>query len=759
MTAPIVPPQSLLAALALALAIPAQQDWRPAEAPLLTRWAAQVSADAPRPEHPRPQWTRDGWRSLDGLWQYAVEARPADGEFRTPPAWDGQILVPFCIESALSGVRRALGPDERLWYRRKFESPTLADGGELLLHFGAVDWHATVFVNGTKVGDHRGGYDPFCFEIGSLLVDGDNEVLVAVDDPTDHGSQPRGKQVLDPRGIWYTAVSGIWQTVWLEPVPPRYLRELEVIPDLDAKALRIVAHGSDEADLRVIATLGGEEVGRASGRTGHELVVSLERIAAWSPDSPTLYDLVIEVFDGDRVFDRVQSYAGLRKIEVAPDAEGVPRIWLNGEILFQLGPLDQGWWPDGLYTAPSDAALRADVETTKQLGFNMTRKHVKVEPARWYHWCDRLGLLVWQDMPSGGPGPRWVRSFDGDGPDALRPAESAQQFDHELRELVSDFGHFPSIVVWVPFNESWGQFDTERVVAELRRSDRARLVNAASGGNYAGVGDLRDAHAYPEPSCPPIDRWQAAVCGEFGGLGLPIAGHTWQDRENWGYRSYTTPERLLAAYRDTLAMCRPLIATGMAAAVYTQLTDVEIEVNGLLTYDRVPKLEVASVAAINRRLYGQPQRIETLTATARTEPLRWCYTTESPPAGWTRADFDDAAWSLGEAGFGRPGTPGAVIGTRWESGDLWIRRSFELADGDLDGEVMLLMHHDEDVKVFVNGVLAAERSGFTTDYVFVPISEAARATLRGGTQTLAAEVHQTGGGQYLDLGLVVLRSR
>lgn len=591
----------LAAALLLCWATLAGSDWEPAGARLLTRWAGEVEPMNAWPEYPRPQLVREEWQNLNGLWQYAI--RPKDEA--QPPAWDGEILVPFPVESALSGVSRPVGPEERLWYRRTFEVPETWHGDRILLHFGAVDWHAVVWVNGQKVGEHRGGYDPFFFEITEVLREtGTHEIVVSVWDPTDAGFQPRGKQVLEPHRIWYTAVTGIWQTVWLEPVPATYVRSLSMAPLANASGFSLTVFTSAEAKVRVGVLDGGQLEAEVKGRTGWPMTIHLTEPKLWSPDSPHLYDLEIELLRDGRVADRVGSYYGLRTIEVRKDAQDINRLFLNGRPLFQYGALDQGWWPDGLYTAPTDEALRYDIEVTKKFGFNMIRKHVKVEPARWYYWCDKLGILVWQDMPNGDAHPAWVREVDWEGPELVRTADSAENFQHELRQMVLGLKNHPSIVAWVPFNERWGQYQTEAIVELIRRLDPTRLINSASGGNFRGVGDILDVHSYPDPVFPRTDDHMAVVCGEFGGLGLPLEGHTWLDRGNWGYRTYETREALTEAYLEKLGMLRPLIDEGLAAAVYTQTTDVEIEVNGLMTYDRaVIKMDPEAIAKANSRLY------------------------------------------------------------------------------------------------------------------------------------------------------------
>jgi beta-galactosidase/beta-glucuronidase len=576
------------------------QAWAPADPRLLTRWAEQVDPDDVWPEYPRPQLVRADWTNLNGLWDFAIVDRDAD----RPGRWDGSILVPFAVESALSGVGRTVTPEQRLWYHRTFTPPVLPTGHRLLLHFGAVDWDAQVYVNGERVGEHRGGYTPFSFDITAHLREGENELVVAVWDPTDTGFQPRGKQVLDPRGIWYTAVTGIWQTVWLEPVPDAFVRSLQIVPDVENAAVTILVHGSREADVRIQVSDQGRMVGEVAGRTGRWLTIPLAQPRLWSPESPFLYDLSVTLLQDGATVDHVGSYFGMRSVEVRPDHAGVNRLFLNGEPVFMYGPLDQGWWPDGLYTAPTDEALRYDIEVTRDLGFNMTRKHVKVEPARWYYWADRLGLLVWQDMPNGDAHPEWVRDVDVPGPDLVRSASSDVHYRNELKLMVDALFNHPSIITWVPFNERWGQYHTDRIVGLLRSWDPTRLINSASGGNFHGVGDILSIHSYPGPAMSRLDPHQAAVLGEFGGLGLPVEGHTWLERGNWGYRSYETREELQQAYLERLDELRPMIPRGLAAAVYTQITDVEIEVNGLLTYDRaLLKFDREVLLRAHRSLY------------------------------------------------------------------------------------------------------------------------------------------------------------
>ena len=600
-----------VAALTWLATAPLARAWQPAPGPLMTRWAREVSPKNAHPEYPRPQMVRPQWQNLNGLWDYAITEKDA----LRPSAWDGQILVPFPIESALSGVMKPLTEQQRLWYRRTFTVPRQWDGRRVLLHFGAVDWEATVWVNGREIGTHRGGYDAFSFDITDALnPKGAQEILVAVWDPTDAGHQPRGKQVRKPGGIWYTPTSGIWQTVWLEPVAASHIQSLRITPQVDTSSVIVqtLARSGAGRDLESeVEVLDGTKVVQrakiSTSATAGEVVapkveLKVPNAKLWSPDFPHLYGLRITLFEDGKKVDAVESYFGLRKIAVAKDAKGINRLFLNNRPLFQFGPLDQGFWPDGLYTAPTDEALRYDIEMTRKLGFNLARKHVKIEPARWYYWADRLGLLVWQDMPSGD---RYIGSRD---PDITRSPESAANFERELRAMVDGLYNHPSIVMWVPYNEGWGQWDTCRIVDLIKQWDPTRLVNNASGWTDRGCGDVHDIHAYPGPAVPPLEEKRAVVLGEFGGLGLPVKGHTWQDERNWGYRSFRSSEELTDAYIGLIRRLRPMTGDrGLAAAVYTQTTDVEIEVNGLMTYDRaLVKMDQAAITAANLAVYTPP---------------------------------------------------------------------------------------------------------------------------------------------------------
>jgi beta-galactosidase/beta-glucuronidase len=575
--------------------------WKISEGPLLTRWAKDVSPENIHPEYPRPQMRRKKWLNLNGLWEYAIRGKNAS----KPATGDGQILVPFPVESALSGVTRRVGQRNRLWYRRTFEIPEEWSGASqqrILLHFGAVDWETTVWVNGKQVGSHRGGYDPFTFDITDAINKrGTQDIVVAVWDPADAGTQPRGKQVCNPDGIWYTPTTGIWQTVWLEPVPQTYIDTIKIVPDIDNSSVQITVNTIGDINQCCINAIVkyGERLRLAGGSPGvNTFNIKIPQLKLWSPDSPFLYDLKVKLVNDTKSVDEVSSYFGMRKVSLGKDENGITRLFLNNKPMFMFGPLDQGFWPDGLYTAPTDEALRYDLEVMKKLGFNMARKHVKVEPARWYYWCDKMGLMVWQDMPNGD------RGIGPEGDDIQRSEESARQFELELKRIIDSFGNHPSIVMWVLFNEGWGQYDTQRLTKWVKQYDPTRLVDSASGWADRGVGDVHDVHKYPGPVSAGPEPNRAAVLGEFGGLGLPVEGHLWQKEKSWGYRTFKTGKQLTDAYLSLLSKLRPLIKSpGLAAAVYTQITDVESEVNGLMTYDRtVIKMDPQRIAAVNRKL-------------------------------------------------------------------------------------------------------------------------------------------------------------
>ncbi|MEE2781551.1 MAG: sugar-binding domain-containing protein [Planctomycetota bacterium] len=728
------------------------EDWQAGQGRLMTRWAADVSPENAHREYPRPQLVRDKWLNLNGLWQYAI--RPTS-ETGMPSSFDGEILVPFPAESALSGVMREVGPENRLWYRRSFSIPADWAGERVVLHFGAVDWQATVWVNGRKVGEHRGGYDPFSFDITSALSDsGPQQITLSVWDPTDAGTQARGKQIRKPESIWYSPVTGIWQTVWLEPVPETSIERVKIVPDAKNGKVQMTVSasgdGQSDAKIRIVSRSLGDareaiDVIERSGKAGTPMAIEIPEPRLWTPDTPWLYQYEVQLDGGDKA----TGYFGLRDVALGRDGGGNLRLLLNGEPLFHYGPLDQGWWPDGLYTAPSDEALLYDLLVTKEMGFNMVRKHVKVEPARWYAHCDRLGLLVWQDMPNGD---LHIRPEE---PDIDRSAQSRHQYEAEWSAIIDAFHNYPCIVMWVPFNEGWGQFDTQRIVDWTRKLDPTRLIDNASGWSDRDCGDVLDIHAYPGPAMPPLEKTRAVVLGEYGGLGLPVEGHTWTNKDNWGYRGYTSEAELNDAYHDLVQKLRPLIDSGLAAAVYTQTTDVETEVNGLLTYDRVVnKFDVPRAAEAHARLYEPPNRLLTVMPTSTKGALQpWRYTKSRPAEDWFAADFNDSQWNAGKGGFGSASSPAAIVGTEWTEPDIWLRRTLQI-NGEPPTEGYWRIHHDEDAEVYVNGKLVQTFPGYTQSATLVPLSPDTVAALKRGKNVIAVHCRQTDGGQYIDLGIL-----
>ncbi|MGW1723345.1 PA14 domain-containing protein [Streptomyces sp. NPDC002306] len=561
---------------------------------LRTKWADKVSPGNAHPEYPRPQLTRDSWQNLNGSWQFAA----AEAGERPPVGRNlgEKILVPYPVESQLSGIERH---EDRMWYRRTFTVPAgwkIGSGKRLELNFGAVDWQAEVYVNGTKVADHKGGYDKFGADITDALKPGrTQELIVGVYDPTDAAdgeNPPMGKQRLDPSGIWYTPSSGIWQTVWMEPVAADHVDTLKLTPDVDAGTVTIEPRGvRDGLPVTATAYAGKRRVGTVTGRSGGALTLRIPNAHLWSPDDPFLYDLKVSVGG-----DRVGSYFGMRSIAVEK-VNGVPRTVLNGEPVFMMATLDQGFWPDGLHTAPTDEALAYDLKMHKNMGFNSVRKHIKVEPDRWFYWADRLGLLVWQDMPAMAAG--------------VNPSTAARaEYEREMKQVIDEHSSSPSIVMWVTFNEGWGQYDMARIADQAKAWDPTRLVNSMSGLNLGadgGTGDIMDEHGYPSPALPPHpDGERALVAGEYGGLGLAVPGHAWSVQQSY---VDVDPSTYTDDYLKKLAEVHALACRGGNGAVYTQISDVEGELNGLLTYDRkVVKPDVERLGAAQRALVDDASR-------------------------------------------------------------------------------------------------------------------------------------------------------
>jgi hypothetical protein len=710
-------------------------EWEPAPASLMTRWGADVNPTNVWPDYPRPQLVRPEWMNLNGLWDYTLTPSAATN----PAAFAGKILVPFPLESALSGVGKPLNDHTALWYHRTFSIPSAWAKGRVRLHFGAVDWHCQVWVNGSYIGEHQGGYDAFTFDITQALhADGPDDILACVTDPTE-GEQPRGKQSEKPEGVFYTSTSGIWQTVWLEPVPQVCIDTLKLVPDLEAQGLKwsaAVASLADDLQVEAIATVDGHQIARVTGSPNSPLFLSLPQPHVWSPEDPFLYALQVSLKRAGREVDRVDSYFGMRKVALKKDSQGRMAIALNDHLIFQVGVLDQGFWPDGIYTAPSDAALRFDLEFLKESGFNLVRKHVKVEPQRWYYWCDKLGLLVWQDMPSADNS----------------SANARLNFEIELRRMIEGLYNHPAIVQWILFNEGWGQYDTERLVAEIKQWDPQRLVDDAAGWTDRQVGDIIDSHSYPEPPVGEPDTQRASVLGEFGGVGYRVEGHTWSS-ESWGYQAAGVPEGVTAWYLHLMrSVWRLKEKAGYCASVYTQISDVETECNGLLTYDRA----LAKIAAQDLKLANQETPVMTesnlILPNALHGKVEWQYTIAAPAEGWLRPQFDDVSWQKGYAGFGGTNFQYAKVATAWNSDDIWLRREFDLSSTNVSN-MKLEMFHDDDVEVYLNGVLAGSHHGFLIDYACFDVLPAAASALRVGANLIAVHCHQKGGGQFIDVGI------
>ena len=578
--------------------------WKPAGDKIKTPWAEKIDPQHVLPEYPRPQMERTEWQNLNGEWEYAIRPK---GQTE-PTQFEGQILVPFAIESSLSGVQNTVGAENELWYKRSFTLPSAWKNKDILLHFGAVDWQAEVYVNDILIGSHTGGYTPFSLNITPYLAGKkEHKLVVRVWDPCDKGYQPRGKQVNRPEGIWYTSVTGIWQTVWLEPVASAHIASVKAIPNIDNGILSVTVGAETPASVSGVVEVElldkGQVVASAKGVPGRELRLGMQNPVLWEPSNPYLYDMRVRLSDRGKVVDEVKSYTAFRKISAERDASGIMRMKLNNKFLFHFGTLDQGWWPDGLYTAPTDEALLYDIVKTKEWGFNMIRKHVKVEPARWYYHCDKEGMLVWQDMPSGDMGNQWAPHEYNGGTDRERSQESIDNFYREWQEIMDHCMSNPCVVVWVPFNEAWGQFGTEKAAKWTKDYDPSRLVNAASGGNHRACGDILDLHNYPGPSMFLFDAQRVNVLGEYGGIGLPLEKHLWRQNDNWGYIRFKNSDEVTAEYVKYARTLQTLIPKGFSAAVYTQTTDVEGEVNGLMTYDRKEiKINEEAVRKVNQEV-------------------------------------------------------------------------------------------------------------------------------------------------------------
>lgn len=748
----------LLASMLAANISAAASEWQMKEAPLMTPWAEGIDTNCPLPEYPRPQMVRNyGWINLNGLWELR-KGIPGEG-YDASFDYNKNILVPYPIESALSGVMEK-SDEQCYWCRRMFNAPKKMNGKRLLLHFGAVDWESKIFVNGIEVGSHTGGYDPFTLDITEALrpESEEQELAVYIYDNTGVQGQMIGKQSKNPQGCVYTCSSGIWQTVWLEVVPETYISSIEMEPVLSKSQLNLNVTSSDGTGTVNVKVKDrkGKEVAKLTGRVGEILHITIPNVQAWSPNNPYLYDLDITLKKNGKKRDEVSSYFGMRSIEVKK-VDGYPRIFLNGNQIFQLGPLDQGFWPDGLHTPPAEDAMEYDIKTMKALGFNMVRKHIKVEPDRWYYLCDREGLLVWQDLPAGSI-PQGYEEL------------SKSNFKDEAVRIVKAIKNHPSIVQWVIFNEGCGQFDTPEMVELMERNVnrlsnpehcRTSLISNASGWVDHDAGDIIDNHSYPHPSAPSHAK-RAAVCGEYGGITLKVPDHIWPGGE-FEYTAVDSKEDFTDYFNNLLDELKDLYYIGVNAGVYTQISDVEIEKNGLLTYDRkVLKTDnPAKIRAKVEELLEMPRKGAKMTpviSTSENHRYKWRYNMGKNIAdNWYATDFDDTTWPIGEAGFGANlGSSQHLVGTDWNTNNIVMRRWFKI--NDLSPEAIATLRfmafHDEDIEIYINGVRAASRGGYTTRHVPVDISDEGKAAIRPGEWNLIAiRGKQSSGGQMIDIGI------
>ena len=759
--------KKLVFAAAGAAAIACCGAYSHAPARIMTPWGEKVAPDNAWRGYPRPQMVRAAWTNLNGLWKYAIvpnaQARPRK--------WDGEILVPFPVESALSGVGRLLEPDQTIWYNRSFDAK-VKKGERLILHFEQSDFRTMLWVNGVEAGlPHEGGQLPFSYDITDLVRDGANDLTVAVWDPTTSFIGSSGKQSFKPSGCFYTRCSGIGGTVWMETVPEMHIAGYKVTPDIDAGKVRFEFDVAGPAFRRreVIVSFEGRNHRTRDGKAEIALPAGFK---LWSPESPHLYR-----FTAKCGRDSVQGYFGMRKIEVKKDANGVLRIFFNNEPRFPVGTLDQGWWPDGLLTPPSDEAMAFDIRSLKEMGFDMMRKHIKIEPRRYYWLCDTLGILVMQDMPSN-------KDVNND----CRYGYTRR----EMKEIVDSLYNSPSVVAWIPYNEAWGQPGpslTKAMLEWVQRYDPSRIVDGPSGWNdYEGgvvrgrksgasahrpegepeAAHLVDRHDYGQrPRMLPVNPRRASFLGEFGGIGCRVEGHLWTDSA-WGYGNTgkdadrAQVQRKFVSLMDHVA---GLASEGLAGSVYTQTTDVEGEINGLLTYDRkVRKFDAKALSAVHARVRSAaaaaaaPHVRKTLAPKLDPDPRAWAWTTVEPPAGWQAPGFDDSAWKRSAGGFGaNPVNPDQKISTPWTTPSIWLRRRFSCtaAKADILGAA-LEMFHDEDADVYLNGKPLLSAYGYNTGWTTFRLDrDTFLDALKDGENVLAAKVVQTAGGQYFDTGVSV----
>jgi len=736
----------------------AQSVWQKKTAPVMTPWGEQLTADNVWQEYPRPSMKREEWMNLNGIWQYFKRTSIKYDYEKSRSLFSKAILVPFPVESALSGIMDnnfSVNKKSTHMYRRTFTLPTEFEGKNILLHFGAVDWRCYVYVNGVLAGTHDGGSVPFFFDITSLLKAGaEQELQVAVWDPTNDGGQPHGKQTNSPGGIWYTPNSGIWQTVWLEPVSPTHIISYEPIPDIDNSTVSVNIKTSATCSLTLTVKDGDNIVAQQTGSSDDTFTLAIPSAKLWSPDEPNLYDLDIIIREQGEEIDKVSGYFGMRKFSRAM-VDGHPAVLLNNKPLYMYGPLDQGWWPDGLLTPPSYEAMVYDLQVMKDFGMNMVRKHIKLENDLWFDWCDKNGLVVWQDMPSG-CGNGQVGTLD----------YNMKNFYHENEALIEATRHHPCIGAWVVWNEGWGQYP-ESGMAHTRRGvnsviaashDPGRFVHAVTGWVDVEMGDFLDVHSYPAPGAAtnPVNE-RIASCGEFGGINLFIKDHMWAGSDV----DYTTVEdadaytNLYDHYTDCLQRLQQ--EKGLWMSVYTQITDVEQECNGLMTYDRKvlkvsPEQQAIMKAKIQKTINCRLKGVKTIVAAGdESSSIQWRYTTTEPASDWYTTDFTATGWKTGTAGFGGSGR------TAWSSSDIWIRRNFKITNLEASQlqELRLWLFHDEDAEIYINGIFAAKVTGYNTKYEVWPLLPEAMNALKldGSDNVIAIHCKQTTGGQFIDCGL------
>ncbi|WP_160111124.1 glycoside hydrolase family 2 protein [Dysgonomonas sp. Marseille-P4361] len=729
----------------------------------MTSWSENIDPKNVLPEYPRPQMVRNNWINLNGVWDFT---QVKEMTYNPLQKYDQKILVPFPMESAISGVMNTNHMENKgkvFAYRKKFSIPNKMKKDDILLHFGAVDWKCEVYVNGKKVGLHTGGFDPFYFNITDAvdLKKKEQEVVVYVQDFQEFGGQLHGKQKIGEKVIWYTPVTGIWQTVWLESVPKSYIEKLVIMPNIDNETVNVKVLGANVKSglkARVKVLDGQNEVASLDNvAIEEEVTLSISDMKLWSPESPFLYDLIVELRDNGKTIDKVDSYFGMRKISV-DYFNGKPTMFLNNKHYFHYGPLDQGYWPDGIYTAPTDEALKFDLEKIKEFGMNMSRKHIKVEPARWYYHCDKMGILVWQDIPNPGFGEDGKIMGDG--------RNLRENFHDEMVRIMKSLGNHPSVVMWTVYNESWGQPDeaTSKLSLDIaREADSTRLISIASGWNDYEYGDIKDTHWYPEPNVlpNPVNK-RVSVCGEYGGITLIVDNHRWIGGSDMKYTQVYSSEELKDRFVNFTNQILGLQANGLCAAVYTQITDVEDEENGLITYDRkvvkVNEEQMAEIREAIQKNYSHTSLPIMPVSQAGNMVSKWRYKIQAKSFDnqfWKETSFDDATWAEGFAGFGNGGLQGASENTKWNSTHIYLRKlySFDtLKATDIDKLVMQVFH-DEDCEIYINGILAAKLSGYTNRYEFVEISKEAKSSIKiGESNLIAIKCKDAEGSQFIDLG-------